>query len=158
MKVELWLIGKTSFGYIKEGMEIYQKRLTHYLPFEVSIIPDIKNAKNLRPNQIKVKEGATINSKLKKEDFLILLDERGKHFSSVEFAKFLDQKLQMSYKKIVFLVGGAYGFSEEIYKRANSKLSLSKMTFSHQMIRLFVLEQIYRGMTILRNEPYHNEG
>lgn len=158
MKVELWLIGKTSFGYIKEGMEIYQKRLTHYLPFEVSIIPDIKNAKNLRPNQIKVKEGATINSKLKKEDFLILLDERGKHFSSVEFAKFLDQKLQMSYKKIVFLVGGAYGFSEDIYKRANSKLSLSKMTFSHQMIRLFVLEQIYRGMTILRNEPYHNEG
>ena len=103
MKVELWLIGKTSFGYIKEGMEIYQKRLTHYLPFEVSIIPDIKNVKNLRPNQIKVKEGATINSKLKKEDFLILLDERGKHFSSVEFAKFLDQKLQMSYKKIVFL-------------------------------------------------------
>jgi 23S rRNA (pseudouridine1915-N3)-methyltransferase len=158
MKVELWLIGKTSFGYIKEGMEIYQKRLTHYLPFEVSIILDIKNAKNLRPNQIKVKEGATINSKLKKEDFLILLDERGKHFSSVEFAKFLDQKLQMSYKKIVFLVGGAYGFSEDIYKRANSKLSLSKMTFSHQMIRLFVLEQIYRGMTILRNEPYHNEG
>ncbi|MCR9286721.1 MAG: 23S rRNA (pseudouridine(1915)-N(3))-methyltransferase RlmH [Bacteroidetes bacterium] len=158
MKVELWLIGKTSFGYIKEGMEIYQKRLTHYLPFEVSIIPDIKNVKNLRPNQIKVKEGATINSKLKKEDFLILLDEGGKHFSSVEFAKFLDQKLQMSYKKIVFLVGGAYGFSEDIYKRANSKLSLSKMTFSHQMIRLFVLEQIYRGMTILRNEPYHNEG
>jgi 23S rRNA (pseudouridine1915-N3)-methyltransferase len=158
MKVELWLIGKTSFGYIKEGMEIYQKRLTHYLPFEVSIIPDIKNVKNLRPNQIKVKEGATINSKLKKEDFLILLDERGKHFSSVDFDKFLDQKLQMSYKKIVFLVGGAYGFSEDIYKRANSKLSLSKMTFSHQMIRLFVLEQIYRGMTILRNEPYHNEG
>lgn len=158
MKIELWLVGKTSFAYLKEGMEIYQKRLKHYIPFEVSIIPDIKKAKNLSSNQLKKKEGETILSKLKKEDFLILLDERGKHLTSVEFARFMEQKLQLSHKRIVFLVGGAYGFSEELYNRSNSKLSLSKMTFSHQMIRLFVLEQLYRAMTIMRGEPYHNEG
>jgi 23S rRNA (pseudouridine1915-N3)-methyltransferase len=158
MKIELWLVGKTSFAYLKEGMEIYQKRLKHYIPFDVNIIPDIKKAKNLSSNQLKQKEGEAILSKLKKEDFLILLDERGKHLTSVEFARFMEQKLQLSHKRIVFLVGGAYGFSEELYNRSNSKLSLSKMTFSHQMIRLFVLEQLYRAMTIMRGEPYHNEG
>lgn len=158
MKIELWLVGKTSFAYLKEGMEIYQKRLKHYIPFDVNIIPDIKKAKNLSSNQLKQKEGEAILSKLKKEDFLILLDERGKHLTSIEFARFMEQKLQLSHKRIVFLVGGAYGFSEELYNRSNSKLSLSKMTFSHQMIRLFVLEQLYRAMTIMRGEPYHNEG
>ncbi len=157
MKVELWLIGKTSFEYLRAGMQIYEKRLKHYLPFEVAIIPDIKNAKNLSPGQIKKKEGELLLSKIKKEDFLILLDERGKQFSSIGFSKFMEQKLQMSSRKMVFVIGGAFGFSEVVYQRANSKISFSKMTFSHQMIRLFVLEQLYRAMTIMRGEPYHNQ-
>jgi len=157
MKIELWMIGKTAFPYIKEGMAIYEKRLGHYLPFQCTVIPDVKNAKNLKAHQIKEQEGNTILKKLKKEDFLILLDEKGKSFSSIEFARFLEQKFHLSHKRMVFLIGGAFGFSETIYKRANGKISLSKMTFSHQMVRLFVLEQLYRAMTILRNEPYHNE-
>jgi len=121
------------------------------------VLPDVKNAGKLSPAQLKGKEGELILSRLKNDDGLILLDEGGKQFGSVDFARWLDQQLQRPYKRLVFLVGGAFGFSPEVYARANAKLSLSKMTFSHQMIRLFFAEQLYRGMTILRGEKYHNE-
>lgn len=157
MKAALWVIGNTSFPYLKEGTAIYEKRLKHYLPFDYTILPDIKNAKNLSKEQLKSKEGTTVLKKLEKGDWLILLDEGGKQFTSVKFANYLDSLLQQSHKRIVFLIGGAYGFSPEVYQRANAKISLSPMTFSHQMVRLFVLEQLYRAMTILRNQPYHHE-
>jgi 23S rRNA (pseudouridine1915-N3)-methyltransferase len=157
MKATLLLVGDTAFDYLKEGIGIYEKRLTHYLPFDVQVIPNLKNAKKLSEAQIKEKEGALILKKLDKGDRLILLDERGKQFRSIEFARYLEQQLQLSNRRLVFLVGGAYGFSDAIYKRSDGKLSLSKMTFSHQMIRLFVIEQIYRGMAILNNHPYHHE-
>ena len=157
MKIEFWVIGKTSFAYLSEGMQLYEKRIKRYLPFETVIIPDVKNAKNLSSKELKKKEGQAVLKKLDKGDFLILLDEKGKAYTSVKFSKWLEQKLQLSNKKIIFMVGGAFGFSEEIYERANGKVTLSEMTFSHQMIRLFFLEQIYRALTIMKNEPYHNE-
>lgn len=156
MKIELWAIGKTNEKYLEEGIAIYLKRLKHYLNFEFIIISDVKQAGNLNATQLKNKESEMVFSRLKNEDFLILLDENGDAFTSQAFADFIEQKLQLSYKRIVFLIGGAYGFSEDLYARANGKLSLSKMTFSHQMVRLFFVEQLYRAMTILRNEPYHN--
>lgn len=157
MKIEFWIIGKTDKAYLKEGIEIYEKRIKRYLPFELQLIPDVKNAGKLAPEQLKLKEEKLILSKLKPEDYLILLDEKGKVFSSVEYATFIEKLLTQSHKRLIFQVGGAYGFSKAIYSRANAKLSLSKMTFSHQMIRLFFLEQTYRALTILNNEPYHNE-
>jgi 23S rRNA (pseudouridine1915-N3)-methyltransferase len=157
MKVELWVIGKTNFDYLKEGIKIYENRLNHYLSFELKIIPDLKNSKNFSTDQIKQKEGGLILPKLQKNDFLILLDEKGKEFSSIAFAQYMDRQLQSSRKKIIFLIGGAYGFSKEVYERANGKIALSIMTFSHQMIRLFFLEQLYRSMTIIKGEPYHNQ-
>lgn len=157
MKVEFWMIGKTAFPYLDEGMALYEKRLGHYLSFQSVVIPDLKNAGNLSSELVKQKEGEALISRLKKEDFLVLLDERGKQLTSVEFSVFLEQKFQHSTKRMVFLVGGAWGFSQEIYERADYQLSLSKMTFSHQMVRLFFLEQLYRAMTIQRGESYHNE-
>ncbi len=157
MKVEFWVIGKTAFSYLDEGVAIYTKRLPHYLPFSMTVLPDVKNAKNLTKAQLKDAEGKLILKALSANDLLVLMDERGKELTSVEFSKFMDQQLMMSHKRIVFLVGGAYGFSKEVYERSNRKLSLSKMTFSHQMVRLIFLEQLYRAMTILRNEPYHHE-
>lgn len=157
MKVELWMIGKTNFAYLKEGIEIYEKRLTHYLSLDLKIIPDLKNTKNLKADQIKQKEGAQILGKLDKDDFLVLLDENGKEFSSIAFARYMENQFLSSRKRIIFLIGGAYGFSKDIYERSNNKMSLSKMTFSHQMVRLFFLEQLYRAMTILKGEPYHNQ-
>jgi 23S rRNA (pseudouridine1915-N3)-methyltransferase len=157
MKAELWFIGKTAFTYLDEGMAIYEKRLGHYLTFTSQLIPDIKNAGSLNPEQLKQKEGETVFSKLKKDDLLVLLDERGKQLTSVEFSAFMEQRMQMGSRRLVFLIGGAWGFSEELYQRADYKLSLSKMTFSHQMVRLFFLEQLYRAMTIIRGENYHNE-
>ncbi len=157
MKIEFWMVGKTSFPYLNEGVPIYEKRITRYIPFQSQVIPDIKNAKNMPAAQLKEKEGQAILDKLNKEDFLILLDEKGKSFSSVAFAQQLDQYLLRSNKRLIFLIGGAFGFSEAVYARANQKISLSKMTFSHQMIRLFFVEQLYRAFSILRKEPYHNE-
>lgn len=157
MKLEFWTIGNTSFDYIKTGCAIYEKRLKHFLPFESYTLPDIKNAKSLSEEQLKEKEGQALLKKIEQGDFLILLDERGKQYSSVQFAEKLEGLLQMSYKRIIFLVGGAYGFSDAVYERANSKWSLSKLTFSHQMVRVFVIEQLYRGMSILRGLPYHHE-
>ena len=156
MKTELWAIGKTNERYLEEGMELYRKRLGHYLKFGMEIIPDIKKAGKLNPEQLKGREGEAVLQRLNPGDFLVLLDESGKQFTSESFAEFLSHKLQLSYKRIIFLIGGAYGFSPELYTRADSKLSLSRMTFSHQMVRLFFLEQLYRAMTILNNEPYHN--
>ncbi len=156
MKTELWYIGKTSFPYLKEGMAIYDKRLRHYLPFEQVCFPDVKNAKNLSINQLKEQEADIILKKLRKDDWLVLLDENGKAFTSRQMAEWLQKQLQLSYKRIIFLIGGAYGFSPKVYERSNTKISLSQMTFSHQMVRLFFLEQLYRSMTILRNEPYHH--
>jgi 23S rRNA (pseudouridine1915-N3)-methyltransferase len=157
MKLELWVQGQTAFDYIKTGMEIYEKRLKHFIPFESVVIVDIKNAKSMTEEQLKQKEGEQILKKIDPNDYLILLDERGKQFSSLQFSELLEGYLQSNYKKIIFLIGGAYGFSEDVYKRANAQWSLSKLTFSHQMVRLFVVEQIYRGMSILRGLPYHHE-
>ena len=156
MKAALWAIGPTSFSYLKEGNKLYTERLQHYLPFEYAIIPDVKNARKLTQEQLKAKEGELILKKLEKGDYLILLDEGGKTYNSVQFAQRLDKLLQQSYKRLVFVIGGAYGFSPEVYERADAKISLSAMTFSHQMVRLFALEQLYRAMTILRNQPYHH--
>lgn len=156
MKVEFWVVGKTSFSYLNEGMEIYEKRLRKYLPFKTVIISDIKNAKNLSHETLKEKEGQVILDKLEKGDLLILLDENGKTFTSEKFAEWLNKKLQHSARKMIFLVGGAYGFSDAVYQRAEQKIALSSMTFSHQMVRLFFIEQFYRALTILKNEPYHH--
>lgn len=157
MKVEFWVVGKTSERYLQEGIFVYTKRLKHYLKFEMEIIPDIKNPKNLSVEKLKTKEGESILRKLKNEDYLVLLDEKGKELTSTKFSKQIEKYQISGKKRVIFLVGGAYGFSPEIYQRANEKLALSQMTFSHQMIRLFFFEQIYRAMTILRGEPYHNE-
>lgn len=157
MKIELWFVGKTSKAYLKDGNAIFEKRIRRYINFKTHVIPDLKNTKTLRPAQIKHKEGEQILSKINPSDFLVLLDERGKSFSSLEFSKFINRQLQQTYPKIIFLIGGAFGFSEAIYQRANTKLSLSNLTFSHQMARLFFLEQLYRAFSILNNEPYHNE-
>ncbi len=156
MKVEFWVIGKTSFSYLNEGNDIYLKRIKHYLPFEMVVINDIKNRKKLSEGQIKTKEGEIILSKLNSNDFLILMDERGKQRSSVQFSDYLQTLLQHSYKRLIFVIGGAYGFSQPVYSRSNTKMSLSNMTFSHQMVRVIFLEQFYRALTIMKNEPYHH--
>ena len=156
MKIEFWVVGKTQFQYLNEGMAIYEKRMKKYLPFQMIVLPDIKNAKNLSHQLIKEKEGKIILGKLEQGDLLILLDEKGKTFTSEKFAEWLNQKLQHSARKIIFLGGGAYGFSDEVYQRAHQKIALSSMTFSHQMVRLFFIEQFYRALTILKNEPYRH--
>lgn len=158
MKVECWAIGKTQDKYLVEGLGVFDRRLRHYLPFEWVELPDIKNAGKLQPDQVRELEGEVILRRLRPEDRLVLLDEKGRNFSSVEFATHLDRQLQQQAKRLIFQIGGAYGFSPAVYQRANEQLSLSRMTFSHQMVRLFLLEQLYRAMTILRNEPYHNAG
>jgi 23S rRNA (pseudouridine1915-N3)-methyltransferase len=158
MKVEVWCIGKTAEAYLRDGIDIYARRLQRYLPFALEILPDVKGAGKLSPPQLCEREGELVLQRLRPEDGLILLDERGKTLGSVDLAHWLDKQLQQPYRRLIFLIGGAYGFAPEVYHRAQAKLSLSKMTFSHQMVRLFLLEQLYRAMTILRNEPYHNEG
>ena len=157
MKIKLLAIGKTDDKNLNELISVYQKRLQHYVPFDLEIIPDLKNSKNLSQDQQKQKEGELILSKISTFDQLILLDEKGKEFRSLEFANYLQKKMNAGIKQLVFVIGGPYGFSSDVYQKAMGKVSLSKMTFSHQMIRLFVVEQIYRGFTILRNEPYHHE-
>jgi 23S rRNA (pseudouridine1915-N3)-methyltransferase len=157
MKIKLLAIGKTDDKNLQALIESYEKRLKHYIKFEIEIIPDIKNAKNLSEGQQKEKEGELFLKKLKPEDNLILLDEKGHEFRSVEFSRYLQKKMNSGIKQFVLLIGGPYGFSDRIYQKATEKISFSKMTFSHQMIRLFVVEQIYRAFTILKNEPYHHE-
>ena len=157
MKIVLITIGKTNEKYLIEGISDYQKRLKHYTNFERIEIANIKNAKNFSESELMKNEGELILKQIQNSDHLVLLDDKGKDFTSQKFAQKLQQWMLSGKKRLVFVVGGAYGFSDEIYKRGNEKLSLSKMTFSHQMVRLFFVEQIYRGYTILNNEPYHHE-
>ena len=156
MTIKLLAIGKTDNKQLQALIDDYQKRLGFYVKFEFEIIPDLKKAKNLSEDQQKQKEGELILNKLNPTDVLILLDENGKQLDSVAFSNYLQKHMNSGIKQLVFVIGGPYGFSPEVYQKANGKLSLSKMTFSHQMIRLFVIEQLYRGFTILRNEPYHH--
>lgn len=156
MKIEAWFIGKTFPVYLQTGIDDFKNRIKKYVPFEVVIFPDIKDAGNYPVKERLVKEGEKILLKLNAGDHLILLDEEGQSFSSNTFSQFIEKELNKSHKRLIFVVGGAFGFSNELQKRANFKISLSKMTFSHQMVRLFFLEQVYRGFTILNNEPYHN--
>ncbi len=157
MQIKLIAIGKTDHQAIISLVEEYAKRLNFYIKFELEVIPDLKNTKSLSEVLQKEKEGELILKNTIASDDLVLLDERGKSFSSVEFSEYLQKKMNTGLKQLVFVIGGPYGFSESVYSRANGKLSVSKMTFSHQMIRPFFVEQLYRAMTILRNEPYHHE-
>ena len=156
MTIKLIAIGKTDNKQLIQLIDNYMKRLSHYIKFSLEIIPDLKNTKNLSEAQQKDKEGELILGKINTTDVVILLDENGKQFDSVSFSSYLQKHMNSGIKQLVFVIGGPYGFSEGIYKKANGKISLSKMTFSHQMIRLFFIEQLYRGFTILKNEPYHH--
>ncbi len=156
MTIKLLCVGKTDNPNLQELIEIYRKRLQFYIRFEIDIISDLKKVKKLEENQQKIKEGNLLLDKIQVSDFLVLLDENGKQFSSEGFAHYIQKRLNSSLKQLVFVIGGPYGFSEEVYARANANLSLSKMTFSHQMIRLFFTEQLYRSFSILKNEPYHH--
>lgn len=157
MKIRLLCIGKTDDRYIQEGVEKYLKRLKHYVSFQIVELPDIKNVKNLSENQQKDREGDLLLKNIHAQDFVVLLDERGKEFRSIEFSAYLEQKMLSSTAQLVFIIGGPYGFSAAVQQRANYTISLSKMTFSHQMIRLFLVEQLYRAYSIMRGEPYHHE-
>lgn len=157
MNIKLIAIGKTDNKSLQTLIDDYTKRLSFYIKFDLEIIPDIKNVKNLSESQQKEKEGELILSKITPTDQLILLDENGKTFSSVGFSTELQKKMNSGVKTLVFVIGGPYGFSDTVYAKANGKISLSLMTFSHQMVRLFFIEQLYRGFTILRNEPYHHQ-
>lgn len=157
MNIRLIAIGKTDNKDLQSLIDDYTKRLSFYVKFDLDIIPDIKNVKNLSEAQQKEKEGELILAKIGPTDQLILLDENGKTHSSVGFSDYLQKKMNTGIKTLVFVIGGPYGFSETVYQKAQGKVSLSEMTFSHQMVRLFVIEQLYRGFTILRNEPYHHQ-
>lgn len=157
MKIKLVVIGKTDERYLIDGIENYHKRILHYLPFEYQVIPDLKKTRKLSEEQQKEKEGELILGQIKAGDELILLDEQGQTFRSTEFARFLEKKMLGGLKTLVFVIGGPYGFSEAVYQKAAGKVSLSKMTFSHQLVRLVFSEQLYRALTILKGEPYHHE-
>lgn len=156
MTIKLLAIGKTDNKELQKLISIYQQRLGHYIKFQLEIIPDLKKTKNLSEDQQKIREGELIIKSLSPMDILLLLDENGKQYSSIDFSQFLQKKMNAGIKQLVFVIGGPYGFSDEVYKIASGKISLSKMTFSHQMVRLFMVEQLYRAFTILRNEPYHH--
>ena len=156
MTIKLLAIGKTDNKQLQQLIDDYTKRLGFYIKFELEIIPDLKKVKNLSEDQQKQKEGDLILSKTTPTDILILLDENGKQYDSVQFANYLQKHMNSGIKQLIFVIGGPYGFSPEVYSKARGKVSLSKMTFSHQMVRLFMIEQLYRGFTILKNEPYHH--
>ena len=157
MNIKLIAVGKTDNPALQQLISTYEKRLSYYINFELQLLPDIKNSKSLSEEQQKIKEGELILSYVEPSHHLILLDEQGKEYTSIAFADELQKKMNTSIKQLTFVIGGPYGFSQAVYQRANSKLSLSKLTFSHQMIRLFFVEQLYRAFTILRNEPYHHQ-
>lgn len=157
MEIELLTVGKTSIRFVEEGIAEYTRRLKHYIPFSIKALPDIKNTSKLSEAKQKEEEGEKILTSLTTADYVVLLDEHGKEYTSVEFSSFIEKQMIGGRRKVVFVVGGPYGFSQEVYNRADSLLSLSKMTFNHEMVRLFFVEQIYRGLTILRGEPYHHE-
>ena len=157
MKILLILVGKTVTSPLIELFNDYEGRLKHYAPFTTEVIPDIRNAKNLSENEIKEKEGELILKTIQNGDTVVLLDDKGQTFSSREFSAWLERKQTGVSKRLTFVIGGAYGFSKAVYNRANEQLSLSKMTFSHQLVRVIFAEQLYRAFTILNNEPYHHE-
>ena len=157
MRITLLTVGKTDIKWVSEGLEVYASRLRHYIPFEIKEIPELKNASSLSRDQIRTAEGKLILKNLRDSDEVVLLDEHGREFRSVEFASMLEKRLSASSRDLVFVIGGAYGFSTEVYERASSKISLSKMTFSHQMVRTIFVEQLYRAFTIIRGESYHHE-
>lgn len=157
MKIQLLTIGRTQASYLEKGIQIYSDRLTHYVPFEIVALPDIKNSRGLSQSQQKEKEADLFLNHFTSSDRVVLLDERGKEPTSREFATLLEREMASGVKRLIFVVGGPYGFSERIYQRADMKISFSRMTFSHEMIRLFFTEQVYRAMTILRGEPYHHD-
>lgn len=157
MKVSLILVGKTVNKHFVDLIDEYASRVKHYIGFDIIIIPELRNTKNLSSDQQKQQEGELILRQLQQGDRVVLLDERGKEMRSVEFSSYMENKMNTVSKRLVFIIGGPYGFSPDVYRRADEQLSLSKMTFSHQMIRLIFVEQLYRAMTIMRGEPYHHE-
>lgn len=157
MKITLLTVGKTDIAWVRQGLEMYVSRIGHYIPFSLNEIPELKNVSALSRDQIKHREGELIMKNVKPADAVILLDEHGKEFRSIEFARDLERRISIDCRDIVFVIGGAYGFSEEVYSRADSKLSLSKMTYSHQLVRTIFAEQLYRAFTIMRGDPYHHE-
>jgi len=157
MRITLLCVGKTDESHLAVIIDKFQQRLKHYVPFNMVVIPDAKNTKHLRADQQRAREAVGILKQLSPGDHVVLLDERGKEYRSVDFAAHLNKLMVGSVQHVVFIVGGPYGFEETVYERANSRLSLSKMTFSHQMVRLFFIEQLYRAFTILKGEPYHHE-
>lgn len=157
MKILFLVVGRTVDKRLTSLIDEYAERVKHYIPFDMEVVPELKNTKSLTAEQQKEREGELIRKQLREGDFVVLLDEGGREFRSMEFASYLEKKQSQVARRLVFIVGGPYGFSPDIYKLAREKVSLSKMTFSHQMVRLFFVEQIYRAMTILRGEPYHHE-
>lgn len=157
MKITLIAVGKTSTDYIERAIAEYVKRVNRYIPMELCVIPDIKAAKGLSEDNQKQREGQAILAALQPGDMVVLLDERGKEFTSREFSTMIERRMVQGLKRLVFVIGGPYGFSKEVYSRADDKLSLSRMTFTHEMVRLFFTEQLYRAMTIMRGEPYHHD-
>ena len=157
MKIILSLVGKTTTGYLREGIEEYARRVNRYIPFEIRVLPDVKTTKKLTEEKQKEAEGELMLAQLQPGDHVVLLDERGQQLTSREFSDYIARKAQTVSKQLVFMVGGPYGFSPAVYARANDKLSLSKMTFPHELVRLFFVEQLYRAMTIQRHEPYHHD-
>lgn len=157
MKITLLTVGKTDIRWVREGLEIYISRLKHYIPFSLTEIPELKNASSLSKDQIKAREGELILKSIKPSDEVILLDEHGKEYTSMEWARNMEKRMSGSGRDMVFVIGGAYGFSDDVYSRCDGKVSLSKMTFSHQMVRTIFVEQLYRAFTIIRGEPYHHE-
>ena len=156
MKTILLLVGKTTDKHFIAGINGYAERITHYMPFEIVTIPELKNTKNLSEKQQKTMEGELILRQLQTSDTVVLMDEHGKEFTSMEYARWLEQKRNTA-RRLVIIIGGPYGFSQKVYERANEKISLSRMTFSHQMVRLIMTEQLYRACTIIKGEPYHHE-
>lgn len=157
MKITLLVVSKTDDKYLQEGIAVYLKRLTHYIPFDIDVIPALKDQKNASPDDIKEREGALILKKIEKSDAVILLDEHGTQYTSVGFSDFIQKQMNRGIRQLTFVIGGAFGFSPAVYKAATGKISLSTMTFNHQMVRLIFVEQLYRAFTILHHEPYHNE-
>lgn len=157
MKIILMLIGKIPGGYLTDGISLYERRLSHYIPFEIKTLPDLRSTRGLTEDQQKQKEGDLILNAISASDTVILLDERGKELTSREFADMIDHRAVSGVKNLIFVVGGPYGFSGSVYDRADGKIALSRMTFSHEMVRLFFVEQLYRAMTILKGEPYHHD-
>jgi len=156
MKVSFYLCGKTTQPYLIEGLRLYTERIKHFIPFEIVTLPGVRKKGKMNENELKKKEGEIVLKRLSTSDFLILLDEKGKEYDSKKFSGYIDKLILSGQKQVTFLIGGPYGFSPEIYQHSNHMISLSKMTFSHQMVRLVFIEQLYRAFTIIKGMPYHN--